>query len=193
MNILDTLKPSQRALVKTKDYKKDTILFREFDECKEIGIVINGSVSIVSYLNDGKEIIYNTIEENGIFGNNLVFSSVPYYKGNIITNVDSKIAYISHDILIKLLKNNEAFLIEYQKIQSDFAKALNNTIKMLSIDSAEEKLYFYLHENNGKIKYDSITQLSKQLYMQRETLSRLISKLLKQKKIKKDNNTISIL
>lgn len=193
MNILDTLKPSQRALVKTKDHKKDTILFREFDECKEIGIVINGSVSIVSYLNDGKEIIYNTIKENGIFGNNLIFSSFPYYKGNIITNVDSKIAYISHDILIKLLKNNEAFLIEYQKIQSDFAKALNNTIKMLSIDSAEEKLYFYLHENDGKIKYDSITQLSKQLYMQRETLSRLISKLLKQKKIKKDNNTISIL
>lgn len=193
MNILDTLKPSQIKLVKILHLKKDEILFRENDICKCIGIVVSGQVSIVTYLNDGNEIVYNSIKDNGIFGNNLIFSSNPYYKGNIITNSDSKIALIQKNSLIKLLRENESFMIEYLKIQSDFGKVLNNKIKMLSIDSAEERLLFYMHENSNKIEISSISSLAKELYLQRETLSRLLSRLQKNKTIQRKGNTISII
>lgn len=193
MNILSTLKSSQIKLINTKSYKKGTVLFRENDKCESIGIIIKGHISIVSYLIDGNEIIYNTLKENDIFGNNLIFSSHPYYKGNIIVDKDSEIAIIKKEELINLLSKNTGFLIEYLKIQSNFGKSLNNKIKLLSIDSAEERFYFYMHEHNNVIEYQSISDLAKQIYLKRETLSRLISKLVKQKKIKKESKYITLL
>lgn len=192
MNILDTLKPSQMKLLKIKHLEKGEVLFRENDKCNCIGIVIYGQISIVTYLDDGNEIVFNTLKENGVFGNNLIFSSSPYYKGNIITNVSSKIALIQKKDLMVLLKTNEAFMIEYLNIQSDFTKILNNKIKLLSIDSAEERLMFYMHENANEIEYNSISSLAKQLFLQRETLSRLLSRLEKQNRIIKKDNTLKI-
>lgn len=193
MNVLNLLTKQQLEKVTIKSLEKGVTLFRENDECNCIGIVLEGEVSIVSYLNNGNEIIYNTVFPNGIFGNNLVFSSNPFYKGNIITSVDSRIALIYKDDLINLLKTNELFMIEYLKIQSNFSIELNNKIKMLSIDNAEERLYFYMHEHNKIVSYTSITELAKQLFLKRETLSRLLSKLVKEKKIIKKNNTISLI
>lgn len=193
MNILDYLSLSQQKKIKHQKYKKGSLIYSENDKCTSIGIVLSGQVSIVSYLEDGNEVVYNVIKENGIFGNNLIFSSSPYYKGNIITNEDSLIAFIPKNLLIELLSSNKEFMVEYLKIQSDFTKTLNNTIKLLSMDSAEMRLYYYLHENNNEIIFDSITDLSKKLFIQRETLSRLLSKLERQKKIKRNSNTIKLL
>lgn len=193
MNLLDTLKPSQLKLVNEKLLKKGEILYRENSICESIGIVISGEISIVTYLNDGKMIVFNKLKENGVFGNNLIFSSSPYYKGNIISNVDSKIAIISSKDLVHLLMTNEAFMYEYLKIHSDFTKILNNKIKLLSINSAEERFMFYMHENANQIEYESISSLASELYLQRETLSRLLSKITKQKIIKKDKNTITLI
>lgn len=193
MNILNTLKSPQLEHIIIKNLDKGTVLFRENDICDCIGIVIEGQISIVSYLANGKEIIYNTLKNDEIFGNNLIFSSEPYYKGNIITSVSSKIALIYKNDLINFLSNNEDFLKEYLKIQSDFGKTLNNRIKLLSIDSAEEKLYYYLHENKGVIKYSTISDLAKHLYLQRETLSRLLSKLVKDNKIIRTKDYIKLL
>ena len=141
MNIINYLNKKQMEVVKIKSLEKGTTLFRENDECKCIGIVLEGEVSIVTYLNNGDEVIYNNVFSNEIFGNNLIFSSEPYYKGNIITNVDSRIAFIYKKDLLNILKTNDEFLVEYLKIQSNFGKALNNRIKLLSIDSAEERLF----------------------------------------------------
>ena len=193
MNIIDTIKPSKLKNITIKNLNKDEVLFRENDKCECIGIVMQGQVSIITYLEDGKEVVFNTLNTGDIFGNNLIFSSEPYYKGNIITNVSSKIALIDKKELLSLLKSNEEFMIEYFKIQSNFSKDLNDKIKLLSMDSAEDRFYYYMHKNKKTITYSSISKLAKELYIKRETLSRLISKLLKQKKIIKDKNTITLL
>ena len=97
---------------------------------------------------------------------------------------------IYKDDLLEILQKNSAFMIEYMKVQSIFAKDLNNKIKLLAIDSAEERLLFYLHVNKNVIEYDSITSLAKSLFLQRETLSRLLSRLEKQKVIKRIDSRI---
>ena len=193
MNIIETLNTEERKQISIKNLEKDAILYRENDRCETVGVVIKGKVSIVTYLYNGNEVIYNVLGENEIFGNNLIFSSEPYYKGSIIAEQDSKIALISKDVLIKLLKTNDNFMLEYLRLQSNFGKSLNTRIKLLSIDSAEERFYFYMHQNKNKISYTSVSNLAKFLYMKRETLSRLLSKLEKQKKIKRTKNTIEVL
>lgn len=189
MNILTLLKPKQYVV---KKLPKDSTLFYEGDTCKSVGIVIQGNIKISSFLEDGHEVIYNTLKENDIFGNNLIFSSNPKYKGDIIALADSTIALIDKKELLTILANNQEFLIAYLQIQSNFGKALNDKIRLLSIESAEERFYYYLHINNNEISFSSITQLAKELSLSREATSRLISKLIKTKKIKRNKNTIII-
>ena len=190
MNITDLLSNKEKKTLIIKSLKKDDILFYELDLCECIGIILEGSVNITSYLEDGKQIIYNIINKDGIFGNNLLFSSNPYFKGDIQANCDTKIALIYKNNLIKLLQSNEQFLIEYIKHQSNFAKQLNSRIKLLSIDNAAERFYYYLHENNNIINIESVSELSRNLNLQRETVSRLLSKLIKENKIIKTKNII---
>lgn len=193
MNILDTLTVKQKTLLKTKTYHKDKIIIHELDHCENIGIVINGELSIVSYLENGNEIIYNKIYKDGIFGNNLIFSTSPYYKGNVKADTKVTITYINKKDLLTLLQTNKDFLIQYLLINSDFAKELNQRIKLLSLTQASDRLLYYFHINNNQIVFTNVTDLAKQLSLTRETTSRLLSKFTKEKRIKRLNNTIILL
>lgn len=192
MNIIDFLTPKQKKLLDIKEYHKDDILFREGDSCENVGIIIEGKASILSYLPDGNIINYNNLKENDMFGHNLILSSNPFYKGNIIAKSDLKVAIISSNNFLKLLKTNDQFLNSYIKAESDFTKSLNNKIKLLSISNASERLIYYLYSNNSFIEYSSITDLADELYLQRETLSRTITKLIKINIIRKNGNTIKL-
>lgn len=189
-NITRLLNEKERSCIVYRSLKKGGVLFHEKDRCGCIGIMMSGEVSIVSYLSDGKEIIYNQLRQNEIFGNNLIFSSRPYYRGDILALQDCLIALIFRDDLIDILRNNQGFLLEYLNIQSDFSKTLNDRIKLLSIDGAEERLYYYLHSNGDQIGYVSVSDLARRLYLKRETLSRLLSRLEKQKNIKRKDKQI---
>ena len=157
--------------------KKNTTLFFEGDSCTKVGIVLSGKINIVSYLNDGKEIIYNVINKGQMFGNNLIFSSNPFYRGDVVAQEDSEIAFITKENLLKALSSDQEFLEAFLKEQSDFSKSLNFKIKLLTIDSAKERIKYYLTFNNNQTTYKSITKLAKELYLTRETISRTLYKM----------------
>ena len=71
-------------------------------------------------------------------------------------------------------------------------KTLNFKIKLLTISGAEDRFIYYLTFSKGKIYYKSITKLADELYLTRESLSRTITKLTKNKKIKKSGKTIQL-
>jgi len=182
IKILEILKSIKNPEMKMVTLQKGQILFHEDDLCGNICVVLEGHIVISSFTYNGNEVVYNSITNGGVFGNNLIFSTDPYYRGNVIAKEESIIYIISKKALIFLMQNNEEFLIEYLKIQSEFGKELNLKIKLLSFQSAEERFLYFLYINKNKITFKNITILASMLFMQRETLSRLISKL-EQKKI----------
>ena len=182
-NLFITLTDDERSSLKYVSLKKDETLFHENDKCENIGIVLSGKLTISSFTYTGNEIIYNTLMPTQVFGNNLIFSDKPFYRGEVVAKVDSTLVLINKEQLIEILRNNKEFLLTYLSIQSNFSKNLNGKIKMLSFDSAEERFLFYLKMNDNKLQFHSITDLAHELQLQRETLSRLISKLEKQKTI----------
>ena len=174
MELIETLTEENKKGCKIQKYKKGQIVFHENDECLYVGLVKKGSVQIVSYSLGGKEIVYNEINENGIFGNNLLFSQNPIYKGNVIAKSDCEILLINEENLTNILQNNALFLKKYLSIHAEFSKKLNGTIKLLSFDAAEE---------NEPVKYQSVSSLASTIFLTRETTSRIISRLLKEGKI----------
>lgn len=191
--ILNVLSKKERQLVKGFQIVKGSTIYHEGDVCESIGIIISGKVDIVSYSFAGKEMLINSLKAGEIFGNNLLFSSTPIYKGNVIAKEKCVIAFINKENLISLLQNNREFLELYLKAQSDFGKSLNARIQLLSFPNAEERLFYYASKNNGIIEFKNVTTLAATIGVQRETLSRLLTNLIERHLIKKEKGKITVL
>ena len=189
-NLLDTLKPEQIKQVKIVELDKEEIIFNEGDFCESIGVVISGEIEITSFTYAGGQLIFNRLSDGMVFGNNLLFSSDPHYKGSVIAKKPAKIGLIYKNSLISLLKTNDEFMNLYLRLQSDTAKELNAKIKLLSLPGAEERFLYYLRSKGGKIEHHTVTRLATILSIQRETLSRVLNRLIKEKQIVKTKHTI---
>lgn len=184
--LLDLLNENELEKVKITSFPKDYVIYHEDELCDSITIVLDGVIEISSFSFQGTKMIYNTVLPNQVFGNNLLFSSDPHYKGNVVCKTKSKVVIIKKDLLVNIISSNQDFLKEYLKLQSDFGKTLNDKIKILSFKNADERLFYFLKINNNKIKVNSIAFLAKELYLSREATSRLISSLVNKGIISKD-------
>ena len=191
--LLNVLSKQEHKLVKGYQVAKGNTIYHEGDRCESIGIVVSGKIDIVSYSFEGKEQIINSLKAGEIFGNNLLFSSEPIYRGNVIAKEKAVIAFISKDNLISLLQTNQEFLEQYLQAQSDKAKALTARIQLLSFTNAEERLFYYASKNNNQIIFKNVTSLAATIGVQRETLSRLLTSLTKRHLIKKEKGKITVL
>ena len=190
-NILSLLSKEEQQFLEVEGFNKGAYLFREGELCSKVSIVVSGAVKIASMHYSGNEIIFNVLQKGEMFGNNLIFSDNPIYKGDVIATKDSTIVSIRKENLEIILQSNKTFLIAYLNIQSNFGKKLNSTIKMLSMSSAEDRFMFYLRENSNEITYHTITDLADILNLKRETLSRLLTKLEKENIIRRSPHHIS--
>lgn len=189
MKLFELLTKEDIKLSRLLKYKKEQILFSEDDECLYVGIVIKGEIKIASFTLSGQEIVYNIVKEGQMFGNNLIFSNYPHFRGTVIASSDGELILISKKNILKILQSNLSFLEAYLSSQAEFSKRLNNTIKLLSLSSAEERLLYYLKQNNP-LKIKSISSLSESLYLSREATSRLVSKMVKEDKINRNGNML---
>ncbi len=193
IELLNVLNKEEHKLVKGYQVAKNNVIFHEGDVCEAIGIIISGKVDIISYSFEGKELLINSLKAGEIFGNNLIFSSEPVYRGDVIAQEKSVIAIINKENLVYLLQNNKDFLNLYLKAQSDKAKLLTSRIQLLSLVNAEERLFYYASKNDNVIVYKNVTVLAATIGVQRETLSRLLTSLIKRHLIKKEKGKITVL
>ena len=191
MNLFKLLTREDIYYALRKNASKNEIIFQEDEQCKYVGIVKKGEISISTYTASGNEIIYNEITDGGIFGNNLLFSDQPYYRGHVIAKTDTEILLYSKAAFMRILQKNREFLEAYLSFEANFAKGLNGKIKLLSIPSAEERLFYFI-SSQKKITFKSVSSLANALFLTREALSRTISKLAKEGKIVRKGNMIEL-
>lgn len=186
------LNDSEKQKLRIMQAHKDQLLFHEDESCEYAGIVVSGQISIKSYNLNGKEVVYNIIEKDGIFGNNLLFSSDSKYKGDVIAVQDSIVALMDKNTLLEILQENNSFLEYYLKIQADSIKSYNFKVKLLSFDSSRERFMYYLNYHQGIIHFDSVSSLAKELSLTRENVSRLLSSLAKEGIIIKEKQSVKL-
>ena len=187
MNFIEILESSN---YKPKSFPKGTVIFHEGETCYSIGLVKSGFIRIQSYSSQGNEIVYNEVSQNQFFGNHLIFSDDPYYRGDVVAIEDSLIFLIDRNEFQKLIQGNKEFFKEFMKTESEFVKRLNQHIQILTLSNAEERFLFYLNAHHGKVSYRSITALAQSIHLERETLSRLLSSLEKRHLIRRLSHQI---
>lgn len=177
MNILDYLTEDEKKLIKIKSYLKNHIIYKENDECKEVFFIIKGEINIISYSINGEERLISSHKKNDVFANALVFSSSPYFLGDVICSSDCIIYSFSKNDLIKILQNNQLFLIKYINILSQKTINLSLRNKLLSHKNIRERIIYYFEINNFKVK-KNISFISKELILPRPSVSREIHKMI---------------
>ena len=191
--LLQVLSKKEHKLVNGYQVTKNSVIAHEGDVCENIGIIVSGKVDIISYAFKGKEMLLNSLKAGDVFGNNLLFSSDPIYRGDVVAKEKCVIAFINKENLVYLLQNNQDFLNLYLQAQSDFGKSLNARIQLLSFTNAEERLFYYASKNDNVIIFKNVTALAAHIGIQRETLSRLLTSLVKRHLIKKEKGKITFL
>ena len=129
-NIISTLNEKEKELLKIKTYKKNQVIFNEEEECTSIAIIIKGQISISTYTLLEKTYDIKTLNENDIFGTFLIFSSSPYYLGNVISLKDSTIAFINKNDLYTIISKNQSFYNSYMNLISKSVMKLQGKVKI---------------------------------------------------------------
>lgn len=171
-------------------YKKGVTIAFEDSLCTKVRLVKSGHIRISSITSNGQEIVYKNLFDGDLFGNNLIFSNNPYYRGDVIAVEQSEVIEFNSEEFLNLLTNNKEFLKGFLHYQSEDSKKLNQTIKVLSIPTSDEKLFYLLQINHGELKIKSITDLSRKLNITREATSRMVNRLIKDNKIELIENVI---
>ena len=179
-----------------KEYDANTLIFHEGENCNSIGIILKGQVIISTLTAFDKEYVINVLNKNDLFGDNLLFREENIYLGDGIVSKDSLILFITKELLLEMFKD-QTFLLNFLKITAEKNKELRNRLKLLSHNSIEGRILFYLDTKKKRLKTNVIPIknkeiLAKLLNIPRPSLSRELINMKKDNLIDYDLKSIRI-
>ncbi len=177
---------------------KDQTIHIENEECKNLSIIISGTVEIQKIDSSGKVLSIAQFHEADTFGENLIFGNKTNYPVTVISKTDTIILNIDKGSVIKLCQTNTEFLNEYLKIVSNKAVVLSSKLNEVTLKSIRQMICdFLLHEYENqkmmKIKMNMTkNQWADKMGVQRPSLSRELIKMKEEGIIDYDRNTVEI-
>lgn len=160
------------TLNEIKTFKKGEIIYDENFFSKSIGIVISGKAKAVSLSGAG---LLSYFETGSIFGAAAVFGESSDYISRIEAVKECTVAFIPQDTLTEIFKRFPKVAVNYISFLSSRIRFLNEKLSFMMQDSAEARLYAYLHKRGG---YEGkMTALADALCIGRTTLYRTLENL----------------
>lgn len=176
-------------------YVAGSAVFHENDVCDRVGIIVEGEILMNHYTAYGDEIQLSILNKGDVFGDFLIFSSHPYYPGNLIAKSNTVIITIPKEALETLLITSPSFRYYFLQNLSEKALTFNRDNKMLSQPTLHAKLIYWIEsemarQKTAQVYYHNKTTLAKHLRVRRPSLSREMSRLEKTGKIGYDQHRV---
>lgn len=171
----------------------------EGEVSNNIGIILEGVILVKAYTLSGSNFTLNRLEEGSYFGDILMFSDViNCFPGSLIAQSKTKVALIQNERFKELLFSDNGLLKNFLRILSNNAYYLSCKSKMLSQGNVRDKIIYFLLQQKREQKTNIIKlkmskeELANQLFIQRPSLSRELSKMKSDGLIDYDRYTITI-
>ena len=179
------------------DFERGEVLFSEGEECTGVGLIIKGEIKISIVTDSDHEEAISFIKQDEMFGNNLVFSSSPFYLGDVIGEKKGQMAFFKKEEIIKILQIDQIILTYFLRQISDKAIAIKLQNKMLAHKNIRDRIMFYLLQEAKRQKSKSVfiknyTTLAIILSLPRPSLARELTKMDQDGLIIKNKHTITI-
>ena len=170
-----------------------TIISRENN--LQIFAIVSGTVEILSQ-NENHKVILKTSGAGTIFGVANIYTKNTLFPSTVIAKKQTTLLIISHNVFIDMLNNETSLMNNYLEFLSNKIIYLNKKISSYTAGNSENKLLYFLSENeiDGTVALDiSLCDMAIMLDMGRASLYRALDKLEAEKLIKRSGKTITIL
>lgn len=125
---------------------KGEVLVNEGDACNGIGLIIEGQLAMQKYTSSGDFATLELLGTGEMFGEYLIFGARKNYPVTIEAVTNSKVIFLTREIVINLLNQNPEIMDNFLGILSDRVQAQNRRISLLSQKSLRQKIANYLLE-----------------------------------------------
>ncbi|MFT3739542.1 MAG: Crp/Fnr family transcriptional regulator [Breznakibacter sp.] len=132
-----------------KSYSKGQMVAQGGEECRNLYIVVEGSVK--GEMNDysGKTIKIEDIEAPRPLAVAFLFGHANQYPVSIVANNDVVLLAIPRENVLQLMQNNRTVLLNYLNVVSNRAQFLSDKLRFLSFRSLKGKVAHYLMQLSG--------------------------------------------
>ncbi|RME62916.1 MAG: Crp/Fnr family transcriptional regulator, partial [Nitrospirae bacterium] len=133
---------------------------------------------------DGKEVLLATLKEPEMFGEIALFDGQPR-TATVVARTDCEILKLTRGEFIELIREKPATLFNLVKILIKRLREADEKIKVLSMDSATERLKWFLKKTvadcrSPEIVLPSHSEIGKILSLTREAVTRALHTLKKE-------------
>lgn len=184
---------------KVRSYSKGDIIFTEDEECKNLSIILSGSIEIQKIDALGKVLIIAEFKDGNTFGENLIFGNKNTFPMTVISKTDTVIIHIQKDSIVKLCQKNADFLYSFLNIISNRAFVLSSKLKEVTLKTIRQKICEFLTDRYSKGNDLSIKlgmtkrEWADKLGVQRPSLSRELINMKEEGLIDYNRDTIIII
>jgi CRP-like cAMP-binding protein len=168
---------------KTISFDRNEIIFSRTQKADTMGIILSGSIHVQQIFPSGKVVIIATKDKSSLIGEPSIFSSSTYYPATISACEPCKILFIHKNQLLKLFLIDENIMKNYLEAVSNSMLVLKKKISILSLNSIQERISYFLIEQYNNCKGNTIVlPFSKKAWAEymnvsRPSLSRELRKL----------------
>ena len=180
--------------------KKDDPVYLPHDLSSRIFFLKEGNVKIVSYSEDGRELIHGILKAGEIFGE-LALSGEKKRENFAMVTETATICQVGISEFERILKNNQALTLEVTKLIGFRLKRIRTRLERMWFKSAEDRIRLLLQElgeDHGqkvvlgieiplRLKHQEIASLAATT---RQTTTTILNKLVKKGEIEFDRKRI---
>lgn len=197
--IVGVLKCGNAAVVSFTD---NQLLFEKDHKVKNLGIVIEGTLNLVSQKYNGSRVIVTALKKNDLFGEALIYSSTEGSPYDLVSSGNSKVLLMPYRIFSNMCSHGCSYhnqlINNMLTILSDKIVMLNNKMSILNAETLRGRIAVYLLSLQKKSKsmiFDmpmNRQDLAEFLNVRRPSLSRELSNMQKDNIIEVYRSTVKI-
>ncbi len=184
-------------------YSDNQILFERDHKIDKLGIVIEGSLNLVSQKYNGSRVIVTTLKKNDLFGEALIYASAERSPYDLVSSGSSKVLLIPYRIFSYMCTNNCSYhkqlINNMLAILSNKIVMLNNKMRILNAETLKGRIAAYLlflQKSSKTMIFDmpmKRQELAEYLNVKRPSLSRELSNMQKDNIIEVYRSSVKIL
>lgn len=165
-------------------YQKGDVIIQEGMLGHDMFVILKGEVDVIVYTNDGKEVLLATLKEPEMFGEIALFDGQPR-TATVVARTDCEILKLTREEFIELVREKPSTLFKLVKILIKRLRETDEKIKVLSMDSATERVRWFLQKTvadtrSPEIVLPSHSEIGKILSLTREAVTRALHVLKKE-------------
>lgn len=187
---------------RTRTYQTGEIILSFGEENQAVGIIEEGTATLMRIDAEGTSTILEVLEAGGVFGETIAFSGIGEDSLMVVCRKDCRVLFIDYEHLVKRCEKactHHSVLVQNMlRLIADKAMALGERVEVLSQRSIRDKLLAYFsirafHSGGGPFELPfSLSALAEYISTDRSAMMRELKRLREEGRVEMDGRRVTL-